>query len=128
IDGVVYSIIINDNFIDYPMFVYMVNHMGSKCLRFRVRTECKEWSTWCCITSYGWAEGGYKPNDPDDQYFNTCLDEIDFDKLDPNAGNLTAYPNPTTGFVSVTNSNATVFEFYDLNQKVVKTVRLAKTK
>jgi len=122
INGQVYSIVLYDI---TSAFAQMVSITNSKCFRFRVRTECKDWSTWCCITSYSWAEGGYNPNNPNDS-FNVCLDEIDFDKLDPNAVNLTAYPNPTTGFVSVTNSNATVFEVYDLNQQKVKSVKIGK--
>ena len=124
IDGVVHTIITNDNSID-NIWDYMAGTLSSKCLRFRVRTECKEWSSWCCTTSY---DKGVHHNvtDPND-YFNVCLDEIDFDKLDPNAFNLTAYPNPTTGFVSVANSNATVFDIYDLNQQKVKSVKVGKT-
>lgn len=125
IDHIIYSIQINDNYIGTNVWGYLVNTMGSKCLRFRVKAKCKEWSTWCCITSYSPGEGGYNPNNPND-YFNVCLDEIDFDKLDPNAASLTAYPNPTTGFVSVTNSNATVFDIYDLNQQKVKSVKIGK--
>ena len=124
IDQVVYSIVSYNNYIDNDLWAIMVNTMSSKCLRFRVKGKCAKWSRWCCITSYSPGEGGYDPYDPSD-YFNTCLEEIDLNNLNPYQL-LTAYPNPTTGLVSVSNSHATVFELYDLNQKIVKKIQLVE--
>ncbi len=128
IDGVVHNIIINENYISnnnfgYDRFAAMADIAGSKCLRFRVRTDCKEWSTWCCITSYGWGDGGYKPTDPTDP-FNTCLDQIDLDNLKPNINTpLALYPNPVTDEVTIINAQSTVFTVYDMRQQAVKTYK-----
>ncbi len=121
-DDNIYTITIYDNFISKDTFVTMASFPALKCLRFRVKTPCKKWSTWCCITSYGWGEGGYKPTDPNDP-FNICLDKIDLNNLDSNQP-LVAYPNPASGTITVMNANAVQFNFYDLNQKAVKQVQI----
>lgn len=104
------------------VFSNMANVIGRKCMRFRVKSPCSKWSTWCCITSYGWEEGKYKPSNPDDP-FNQCLDEIDLNHFD-STQNLVAYPNPVSGTISIRNTNATQFTIYDLGQRVVKQVEV----
>lgn len=116
IDQIIYSIEIFDNYINGDTWEYMVNTMMSKCLRFRVKSACTKWSEWCCITTYPWGNS----------YFSECLEEIDLNHLDPNQS-LTAYPNPTTGLITVTNSGALTFDIYDLNQQKVKSKRINQT-
>ncbi len=121
-ENIVRHIITYENTINQA-FSEMTLQTNAKCFRFRVRTDCKEWSTWCCITSYGWAEGGYKPTDPTDP-FNTCLDQIDLDNLKPNINTpLALYPNPVTDEVTIINAQSTVFTVYDMRQQAVKTYK-----
>jgi hypothetical protein len=122
IDGQIHTVTAYDNNI-LSVLGEMQLVTNSKCLRFRVKTPCKKWSTWCCITSYGWYEGGYDPTNPDD-IINKCLDEIDLNNLHPHQP-LVAYPNPASGTISVMNANAVQFSFYDLNQKAVKQVQIS---
>lgn len=122
VDQQIHQIRINEPFISPTTFYTMSYMTSSKCIRFRVRTLCTEWSTWCCITSYDWGQR-YNPNDlndPNDPY-NNCLDEIDLNHLDPSQ-NLVAYPNPVSGTISIRNTTATQFTVYDLGQRVVKQV------
>ncbi|WP_277632103.1 T9SS type A sorting domain-containing protein [Avrilella dinanensis] len=91
----------------------IANAINSKCYRFRVRTECKEWSEWCCVTSYNWTEGGYNQIDPNDP-FNICLEEIVL-----NNSTAIVYPNPTSGMITVSQSRSLNFEVYDLQQNLV---------
>ncbi|MGQ8869994.1 T9SS type A sorting domain-containing protein [Myroides sp. TSA_177.3] len=121
VDQQIHQIEINEPFIS-PATFYAMARKTSKCLRFRVRTLCKEWSTWCCITSHSWREERFNPNNPNDP-FNICLDEIDLNNLHPRR-NLVAYPNPVSGTISILNATATQFTIYDLGQRVVKQVEV----
>lgn len=125
VDQQIHRIQVNEPFMSSATFGTMVNTVHSKCMRFRVKSPCSAWSTWCCITSYGWREEKYNPNNPNDP-FNICLDEIDLNNLHPRR-TLVAYPNPVSGTVSILNANATQFTIYDLSQRVVKQVEV-KTK
>ena len=105
------SFVTYDNFIA-SAFWQMTAMFTSKSFRFRVRTDCKKWSDWCCITSYSWGEGGYNLNDPNDP-FNICLEDIN--PINPTV----VYPNPTSGLVTVYQSRSLNFEIYDLQQNLV---------
>ena len=121
-ENVVHHTITYENTIN-QVFSEMVSQTNAKCFRFRVRTDCKEWSTWCCVTSYGWDEGGYNPNDPNDP-FNKCLDQIDLDHLIPDTiPSFALYPNPVTNEVTILNARSTVFTVYDMRQQIVKTYK-----
>lgn len=122
ITGQIYSIQVNEPYMTDSTLFTMTETLGAKLIRLRVKSPCTEWSTWCCIYTYGWEEGQYKPDDPNDP-FNQCLDEIDLNHLDPNQ-NLVAYPNPVSGTISIRNTNATQFTIYDLGQRVVKQVKV----
>lgn len=110
----------NEPFLSGLIFTNMADVITRKGMRFRVKSPCTEWSTWCCITSYSWDEGRYKPYDPNDP-FNQCVDEIDLNSLH-STQNLTVYPNPVSGTISIRNTTATQFTVYDLGQRVVKQV------
>lgn len=116
INGEIYQMTVYSNNVEDALG--MISIAASKCIRFRVKTLCKEWSTWCCISSYDEIETGIKPMFPP-----PCLDEIDLNNLDPNQA-LVAYPNPASGTIAVMNANAVQFNFYDLNQKAVKQVQI----
>ncbi|WHT39420.1 T9SS type A sorting domain-containing protein [Myroides sp. mNGS23_01] len=122
VDQQIHRIQVNEPFISPNTFVIMVNTVYSKCMRFRVKGPCTEWSTWCCITSYSWMEERYNPNNPNDP-FNICLDEIDLNNLHPRQ-NTVAYPNPVSGTISIRNTTATQFTVYDLGQRVVKQIEV----
>lgn len=127
IDGVIYSIITEENTLE-NLFYQIGGNLKSKCFRFRVRTDCKEWSTWCCVTSYeqGYepGQGGYDTSNSNDP-FNTCLDQIDLDNLIPatSAASFALYPNPVTDEVTIINAQSTVFTVYDMRQQAVKTYK-----
>lgn len=106
------SFITYDNLIS-PAFDQMATMFTSKSFRFRVRTDCKEWTDWCCVTSYGWGPNTYNPNDPNDP-FNICLEEIIL-----NNSTAIVYPNPTSGMITVSQSRSLNFEVYDLQQNLV---------
>lgn len=126
IDGVIYSSITEENNLE-NLFYQIGGNLNSKCFRFRVRTDCKEWSTWCCVTSYeqGYeqGEGGYDTSNPNDP-FNKCLDQIDLDHLIPDTiPSFALYPNPVTNEVTILNARSTVFTVYDMRQQIVKTYK-----
>lgn len=106
------SFVTYDNFIQ-AAFWQMTTMFTSKSFRFRVRTDCKEWTDWCCVTSYGWGPYTYNPNDPNDP-FNICLEEIVL-----NNSTAIVYPNPTSGMITVSQSRSLNFEVYDLQQNLV---------
>lgn len=87
----------------------------SKCIRFRMRTECTNWTEWCCITSYSEYEGGYTITTPGESF--DC--EAELDLTDFGTQRPVAYPTPTNGKVTIKNSGSTVFEVYDLTNNMV---------
>ncbi|MDO5636413.1 MAG: T9SS type A sorting domain-containing protein [Myroides sp.] len=132
VDSTIYSLTTTSTNI-YSIFYTMAETMTSKCLRFRIRPVdiCNNynWSDWCCVTSYTPSEGGYDPNDPNDRH-NICLEIIDLDDLTPYnpqpQSKPSVSPNPTTGNITVVNSNSTIFDIYDLSQNKVKAIKTVK--
>lgn len=132
VDSTIYSLTTTSTNIS-SIFYTMAATMNSKCLRFRIRPVdiCNnyEWSDWCCVTSHTPAGGDYDPNDPNDRH-NICLEVIDLDDLTPYnpqpQPKPIVSPNPTTGNITVVNSNSTVFDIYDLKEIKVKTIKTAK--
>ncbi|WP_413513979.1 T9SS type A sorting domain-containing protein [Myroides odoratus] len=118
----VHTMEVYEPYISGNTIIAMANALGTKCFRFRVKSPCTNWSTWCTFTTYGWEEGQYNPNNPNDP-FNLCLYEITLNELPPNQ-TLMVYPNPVNSTVSILNANATQFTIYDLNQRVVKQVEV----
>ncbi|MDM1043606.1 T9SS type A sorting domain-containing protein [Myroides sp. 1354] len=121
VTGQIYSIQVNEPYLSHNA-APIIAVLGAKCMRIRVKASCTEWSTWCCISTHSWKDGGYDPRDPTDP-FNICLDEIDLNNLSPEE-NFVAYPNPVSGTISIRNTNATQFTIYDLGQRVVKQVEV----
>ncbi|MGQ8868750.1 T9SS type A sorting domain-containing protein [Myroides sp. TSA_177.3] len=122
VTGQIYSIQVNEPYMTGRTLFIMTETLGAKLIRLRVKAPCTEWSTWCCIYTYSWEEGQYKPYDPNDP-FNHCLDKIDVNRLDPSQ-NFVVYPNPVSGTISIRNTTATQFTVYDLGQRVVKQVEV----
>ena len=122
-DYVVHSMVVEDNFISSDDLMYMLGTVSSKCVRFRVKATCQEWSSWCCATTYSWTGGGYNGDD----VLNQCLEEINLNDLHPNS-TFALYPNPTTSVITITNSNSTYFGIYDYQQKLVKEFKITQPK
>lgn len=99
-----------NSFITEDAGYHYYNQGGSniKCFRWRVKIDECTWSEWCCVTLTGNYDGYDCKRSTDDFFTNS------------NRSNATAYPNPTNDFVIIENSNAIIFDVYDLNNKKLK--------
>lgn len=111
-NGTFASLVTNNTSISFYDGIGLV---GSKCIRFRMRTTCSDWTEWCCITTYDEDEGGYTLPGPGESF--DCEEKLNLE--DFGTHRPVAYPTPTNGKVNVTNSGATSFEVYDMTNNMV---------
>ncbi|WP_306352285.1 T9SS type A sorting domain-containing protein [Flavobacterium sp. '19STA2R22 D10 B1'] len=112
-EGLTTTVVVNDNFINgYEL----IQAIGSKCLQWRIKLPCGEaWSDWCCMASYYPSSG---PHMPIGDNFNVgCSPEGQVNNKP--AQLLVVYPNPTSSFVHIINSNSMNFDLYDYNNNLV---------
>ncbi|WP_177764029.1 T9SS type A sorting domain-containing protein [Flavobacterium sp. I3-2] len=116
ITGIVFNYTTNQNSIS---FYDLIGVVGAKCLKFRMRSQCSEWTDWCCITSDG-------PGPNDGQYEITtpglsfhCENVLVMPIMPQNRPIIAVHPNPTSSKLTINNSTSKTFIIYNYQQKEV---------
>lgn len=116
ITGIVFNYTTNQNSIS---FYDLINVVGAKCLKFRMKSQCSEWTDWCCITSDGPGpnDGQYEIEVPGLSFH--CENVLVMPIMPQGRPAIVVHPNPTSSKLIINNSTSKSFIIYDYKQKEV---------